>query len=146
MTKVFPYKIFGLSNLDVTGIDSYVDDEGEVCYTIPASLNKTIITEVIHKNGSLNGEECKKLRKSLHKTQQELADSFNVNVRTVRRWESGDQQIDNANDLRLRFLVAKHKLSMGIALDIMDKYADKVLHPKEVTYHIDITDQKTAHA
>lgn len=93
--KYYHDTLCGLSNVYIQDITEWTDVNGEKGITIPnfQKYMHTLLVQVVTKNGLLIGKEVRFLRTAYGKTQSELADIFNVSLRTAQRWENDENPL-----------------------------------------------------
>jgi putative zinc finger/helix-turn-helix YgiT family protein len=98
----------GLDNVYLEGIYTYTCGCGESFPTIPniVELQKVIGRAIINKQGSLNGNEVRFLRKNMGLMAKDLTGYLGVDKSTVSRWENGKKPLSKSNDKFIRLLYA----------------------------------------
>jgi DNA-binding transcriptional regulator YiaG len=104
---VYDFSDYVGMNVTVSNVDGFkcTKCEGE---TVDGSLVNLVmnytIMQVAKAPRLLNGAEARYLRRSLHATQEELADKMGIGRVTVADWERGAAQISPQHDYILRVL------------------------------------------
>lgn len=113
--KTFRYDACGLDNVEITGLEFVVDDDGEECIRIPRvnELHKLLARMIVRRAKGMSGKELQFLRTEMGMTQAELAKIVTRDVQSIGRWERGEIPIDPNAELIIR-LLASERLELHI--------------------------------
>jgi putative zinc finger/helix-turn-helix YgiT family protein len=102
----FHFEGSGLSGVYLVGIKYYTCECGRVLADIPAikPLMQLIARDLLHKQGSLTGEEIRFLRKRLGKKQTDFARAIGVEPETLNRYENGKLVVSEPSDKLIRLI------------------------------------------
>lgn len=102
----YKYVESGLDNIILTNMYMYECECGERMPILEniQGLNRYIAKLLVTQVASLNGKECRFIRKQMGLKGKELASLMGVSPVTLSRWENGNENIGMSNDKLLRML------------------------------------------
>jgi putative zinc finger/helix-turn-helix YgiT family protein len=109
--EIYHYIESGLPNIFLHDVEVCKCSCGEDFVNIPSApeLHNIIGGHLIHKNGLLDGNEIKFLRKNMGLTAKKLSKIMSVDNATMSRWENNSQSIDKSYDRLLRLVYSAIK-------------------------------------
>jgi len=139
----YHYTECGLDNIIIEAELIAIDDQGEEIVTIAAlgHLHNTIAQGLIGQNGALSGAEIRFLRTEMGMTQAELAQLLHRDTQSVGRWERGEAELDPAQDIIIRQLVAE-KLGLELAESVQEQSQKFVPTARRMPIHISLTNDR----
>lgn len=132
--KPYHYTECGLDNVYIHGVNQYRCPKcGETAVEIPKvkDLHLLIGRDIVCKDGLLEGQEIRYLRKEIRLRSGEMAELLSVDAATYSRWENSKKHIGEAEDKLLRLIYVLNAenetgrlLHRGIrALNVLKRYA-----------------------
>ena len=121
----YHYTECGLDNVHIKTDVYRCDKCKEIIADIPKmdQLNDVVGIAVVSKDGLLNGEEIKFLRKQVHLKATELAAIIGVTKQTVSRWENNKETISKYNDrlIRMTFIQLIQEKCDTVFKEVLEK-------------------------
>jgi len=119
--SLYQYKVCGLDNVWIAGVEPITDDAGEIVYSIDnySGLHQAIARAIVWNRAGMSGKELRFLRTELRMTQDELAQLLHKEALSVSRWERGECPIDPNAETVIR-MYAIEKLKLGKIKDIAE--------------------------
>ena len=110
MKRDLCYKIAGLDNVVLVGLDVCDDDDGDPVITIKNVnlLHRALVHALATKPCAMTGKELRFARTELGLTQAALSELIQVDIQKIGRWERGEYSLDTTAEIVIRVLMLQH--------------------------------------
>lgn len=135
---MYHYTLSGLDNIYLS--NGYTFKETPYGETVAIQdikgLHKAIGLSIIESPNTLTAQEIKFLRKEMKCSQKAFADHLGMTEVAVRKWESGDNQINGSSDRLLRAIYKEFVDNCVSVQALVDRLAqlDKQSSPRQLNF------------
>jgi transcriptional regulator with XRE-family HTH domain len=132
----YHYTECGLNNVVISGLEVFLDDEGDETIQIPYinDLHRAIASGIVLHNQGISGAELRFLRSEMGMTQAELAALVHKDKQSIGRWERAEWEIDGSSETIIRKLaIEKLDLDVDDGIDVLSKKSVATVHDQTIS-------------